>query len=265
MRLFLIPLNECTIATSVITQNQQNQQNQSEHKVIENVRIDRYQRTPEQVFQQLRDLIVKMTFKPGERVSEQEIAKRFGVSRTPVREAIIQLSHLGLVKVLPQRGTFISKFQRDFLLEAVFIRKALEEAVIFEVAKNVDSKLIDTAQKLIAKQKKAAKTDDISEFKLFDDQFHMGFAQATGFNRIGSLIEAEKYHMDRLRYLGLAELQGEYTRVIAQHQAVLDAVAAGNPEAAVHAIKTHIQSIVTTINLAWESHPDYFDGDNTAV
>jgi DNA-binding GntR family transcriptional regulator len=88
-----------------------------------------------------------MTLKPGERVSEQDIAKTFGVSRTSVREAVFRLTNMGLVKVLPQRGTFIAKFQRDFLLEAVFVRRALEEAVIFAVAGNLDGKVIDAAQK----------------------------------------------------------------------------------------------------------------------
>lgn len=232
--------------------------------MIENIKIDRYQRTPEQVFQQLRNLIVKLTLKPGERVSEQDIAKTFGVSRTPVREAVIQLANLGLVKVLPQRGTFISKLRRDFLLEAVFIRRALEEAVILTVAQNPDKTVLDTAQKLINSQKKAAKSKDVFQFKVLDDQFHMCFAEATGFTRVGSMIEAEKFHMDRLRYLGLAEVRGEFTKVIAQHQAILDAVATGDQEAAVTHIQEHIQRIGTTINLACEAHPDYFDGEPAA-
>ena len=116
--------------------------------MFKNIKIDRYQRTPEQVFQQLRDMIVKMVLEPGERVSEQDIAKSFGVSRTPVREAVFQLTNVGLLKVLPQRGTFIAKFRRDFLQEAVFIRRALEEAVISTVAGNLDNKIIDYLQRI---------------------------------------------------------------------------------------------------------------------
>ena len=235
---------------------------QSETKVIENIKIDRGQRTPEQVFQQLRDLIVKLKLKPGDRLSEQDMAKTFGVSRTPVREAVIQLANLGLVKVLPQRGTFVSKLRQDLLYEAVFIREALEEAVISAMAQNPDKTVIDAAQKLINQQKKAAKAKDVFEFKVLDDQFHMNFADATGFMRVGSMIEAEKSHMDRLRYLGLAEVRGEFTGVIAQHQSILDAVAAGDRKAAVAHTQEHIQRIVTVINLTREAHPDYFDDEH---
>lgn len=238
---------------------------QSNEKVIENIKIDRGQRTPEQVFQQLRNLIVKLKLKPGERVSEQDMAKTFGVSRTPVREAVIQLSNLGLVKVLPQRGTFVSKLRQDLLLEAVFIREALEEAVISRMAQDPDRDIIDTAQKLINQQKKAAKAKDVFEFKVLDDQFHMGFADATGFMRVGTMIEAEKSHMDRLRYLGLAEVRGEFSTVIDQHQSLLDAIAAGDRESAVAHIRGHIQRIVTMIHLARETHPDYFDDEHVVA
>lgn len=252
MGLFLRPVFECY---DLPVHNNREQA----FKVFEVIEIDRAQRTPEQVFVQLRNLIVKMVLKPGDRVSEQDIARTFGVSRTPVREAVIQLVNLGLLTVQPQRGTFISKLREDLLMEAVFIRSALETAVIRTVAENPDQSVIDAAQDLIARQKEAAKADNVSEFKQLDDQFHFGFAQATGYTRVGSLIEAEKAHMDRLRYLGLAEVQGEYTKVIAQHQSLLDAIIERNPTKAVKYIQEHIQRIVNIINLARKAHPDYFD------
>src|ERR671918_331699 len=95
-----------------------------------------------QVARTLRQAIVSMRIAPGEMLSEQDLAQRFGVSRSPVREALIKLSEAGLVRVLPQRGTQVVKISRKGVEDARFIREAVETAIVRDAAKKASPILL---------------------------------------------------------------------------------------------------------------------------
>ena len=162
-----------------------------------------------QIYGFIRDAIVSMELLPGQMISETALADQFGVSRTPVREALIQLANIGFVDVLPQRGTYVSKFSMDKILEARFIREALEVSVVSSLAENVTTEIIQAGEAIIAEQKIAAKDDDALAFQKLDDKFHQTLANFTTYGRVAALIEAEKAHMDRVRNLSL-HLSGQY-------------------------------------------------------
>src|SRR3954468_13593842 len=76
---------------------------------------------------ELRDELVSLARRPGEAIVEKEIAAAYGVSRTPVREAVLRLADEGLIEIFPQSGTFVARIPIAALPEAIIIRKALEE------------------------------------------------------------------------------------------------------------------------------------------
>src|SRR5690606_37311363 len=156
-----------------------------------------------------------------EKISENSLSERFGVSRTPVRDAIAKLVTLGFVEVRPQRGTFVSKLSLTQILEARFIREALEVAITEHVAGHATQELIDQCETIIAKQQAAAAQQDALLFQHLDDEFHHKLADFTHFERATNLIQSEKAHMDRVRNLSLQELGGQYQRVLSQHRAIL--------------------------------------------
>src|SRR5690554_232 len=102
-------------------------------KSADNKRLSFDRPVASQIFGLIRDAIVSMELLPGQMISETALAEQFGVSRTPVREALIQLAGIGFVEVLPQRGTYVSRFSMEKILEARFIREALELAVVMHV------------------------------------------------------------------------------------------------------------------------------------
>ena len=120
----------------------------------------------------LRQAIVSMQLSPGEMLSEQDLAQRFGVSRSPVREAFIKLSQSGLVRVLPQRGTLVVKISRAAVEDARFIREAVECAVVREAALKSTPLLLEELTDSIARQKRAMRTVSTSEFLALDEEFH---------------------------------------------------------------------------------------------
>lgn len=218
-----------------------------------------YQRsTSQQLFEHIRDEIISMTLRPGEKIPETQLADKFGVSRTPVREALAKLSAEGFVEVRPQRGTFVTKLSMQQILEVRFIREAIEVAVACYVAQNPDQATIDACERIIAAQRVAAEQRDALKFQHLDDEFHATLSNATGFMRVGKVVEAEKAHMDRVRNLSLVELTGQYEHVLDQHQAILQAIKSGSADKAKAAMEMHMKEVYKILKVAPQHHPEFF-------
>ena len=222
----------------------------------------RYDRsTAEQLFIYIRDEIVCMDLLPGQKIPETQLALEFGVSRTPVREAIFKLANLGFVEVLPQRGTFVTLLSKRKIMEAQFIREALEISVMRLLISNITPTLIQECRDIIAQQEKAAEQRNPMQFLKLDDDFHQYLANASGYSRVADLIEIEKYHLSRVRNLSLLDIEDQYQTVIQQHLAIVDGLASGDPTAAVNAMQLHMKEVFKILHSAPELHPDFFDNN----
>src|SRR5438067_2196638 len=109
----------------------------------------------EQVFRTLRSSIITMRLTPATALSEQDIADRLKVSRQPVREAFIKLSEIGLVRVLPQRGTYVVKISAKAVTDARFVREAVECAIARRASQGIARPAIAALRAIIADQRKA--------------------------------------------------------------------------------------------------------------
>src|SRR6476661_1842246 len=111
----------------------------------------------EQVFRTLRSSIVTMRLTPATALSEQEIADRLNVSRQPVREAFIKLSEIGMVRVLPQRGTFVVKISAKAVTDARFVREAVECAIARRASEGIAKPAVAELRGIIEEQRNAAR------------------------------------------------------------------------------------------------------------
>src|SRR6201991_3482596 len=145
---------------------------------VEPLRIDGAGSIAEQVFRTLRASIVTMRLTPATALSEQDIADRLKVSRQPVREAFIKLSEIGLVRVLPQRGTFVVKISAKAVTDARFVREAVECAIARRASEGIGKEPADALRALIADQRKAARAADLEQFFVLDEAFHRSLANA---------------------------------------------------------------------------------------
>jgi DNA-binding GntR family transcriptional regulator len=214
-----------------------------------------------QILDFVREAIVSMELLPGQMISETALAQQFGVSRTPVREALIQLANIGFVEVLPQRGTYVSKFSMEKILQSRFIREALEVAVVTHLTNNVSDSLradvVDTCNVVISEQKLAASDDDVVAFQHLDDRFHQTLSGFTNFPHVSYLIDAEKAHMDRVRNLSL-HISGQFDRVIAQHIAIVRAIESGDAAQSSAAMSLHLKDVFNVLDVIPQQHPEYF-------
>lgn len=209
-----------------------------------------------QLFWILRNQIVNNALVPGSRLSEAEVATAFGVSRQPVREAFIKLAEEGLVEVRPQRGTFVRKISTGSVMDARFVREAIEADVVKLVAQAADPAVVRELEALVAAQTELERSDRRG-FMSLDDAFHRTLAEAAGTGHAWRVIEGMKSQMDRVRQLSTEQFP--LKRLIAQHQAIVSAIATQNPQAAEAAMRDHLRAILSDLPLIRSTLPDFFD------
>ena len=212
----------------------------------------------QRIVTRLRHAIVTMRLKPGEKLSEQEIADRFGVSRQPVREAFIKLAEAGLLKVLPQRGTLVVKISIAAVEDARFIREAIECAVTREAARRRDAHALERLAANVAATAAAVASGEYERVFELDEAFHATLAAAAGRPAAWRVVEEQKVQMDRVRYLDLGDSIPART-VLAQHRDILAPLQDGDCDAAEAAMRAHLQEILVSLPRLAARWPDLFE------
>ncbi len=211
-----------------------------------------------QVIQSLRQAIIEMQLAPGQALSENDIAQRYGVSRQPVREAFIKLREAGLLQILPSRGTYVVKISAREVLNARFVREAVECAIVRAAAPLADTGAIKVLAALIAEQRDAVARGDTRRFTLLDESFHRAIADIIECDYAARVVESARAQTDRVRYLSLPGTTPLDT-LMDQHQEIVDALASRDADAAEAAMRRHLREILSALPNLARQHPDLFD------
>ncbi len=214
------------------------------------------------VHRDLRQRIIRGELAPGALLSEAEMARSFGSSRQPVREAFIKLAEEGLVEVRPQRGTLVRKISIKRVMDIRFVREAIEANVVHLLASEPEPAIIADLRAQIARQREAA-PDAQDVFMALDETFHHTMARAIGKTYAWDVVESVKAQMDRVRYLSFADFP--ISRLIAQHEAIVDAIEARNPQAAEEAMRIHLREILKDLPNIAAARPELFDMEEVQV
>ena len=206
---------------------------------LSEVRLARTTPMREQIYAILRSLILTGRLPPGEPVDEKAIAAQLGVSRTPVREAVMRLSHEGLVDVRAQSGTLVSKIYRNQIREAFLIRRALEAECVAEAASRMTPASRNRFEYLFMLHQAAIDRRSYVEAIGFDDAFHRAISEIAELPSLWHAIEVSKAPLDRCRYLTIP-IEGRAAATLEQHRAIIDALTSGSRAAARRAMKTHL-------------------------
>ncbi len=218
-------------------------------------KLDRTRQAAPQVFDWLREAILSLELAPGTPLSRAELAERFELSQTPVRDALLQLSLEGLVDIFPQHATLVSRIALPSAEQAHFLRRAIELEVVRTLALKDDALL---RAKLTAQVdlQAALATADTEEFIASDQAFHRMMYEAAGVPDLYELVRRRSGHLDRLRRLDLPS-PGKAERVVREHRAIVQALAAQDPGAAQAALRTHLSGTLASVADIRARHPDY--------
>ena len=205
----------------------------------------------------IRRAILTLELRPKDALSEKELAMRLGISRTPVREALIKLSDEGLVDIFPQRGTQVAPIRIPEVFEAQFIREALETAVVRKAAETANDELKSRLRANLQKQKIARDKGLLTEFQALDEQFHHIFSDFCGLSRAWRAIQNVKGQLDRVRFLSLPH-PGHVGFLYEQHKAVADAIERGAVDEAVDYMRHHLREVFKSIDELMREQPELF-------
>lgn len=205
----------------------------------------------------LRDEIVSMRRLPGSWINEKEIAADCGVSRTPVREALLRLSDERLVEIVPKSGTIVARIPAAVLPDIIMARRALERQTVTMAAEKALGSEIANLRAIVERQREAEAAGDMAAFHVADEAMHAAIAATAGHATIWSMIEQIKVQLDRYRRLTLPRPH-RISRAIEEHAGIVEAIAAHDPALAGRLMDAHLDGLSDLLDKLHEMEPDYF-------
>lgn len=194
------------------------------------------------VVEELRTMIISGELAAGAAVSEVVLAAEFGVSRTPIREALKELQVEGLVEIRAQVGTFVASPSLESLEEMSIVRGALESLAAACVARLADPETLAALESNLLESERAAERDDVSLYATLVPEFHGLILEGS---RNETLCRFHTMLVNQLSYSGLVKASlgkpGRSAQSIAEHKAIYEAICSGDPGAAEQAMKTHVE------------------------
>jgi len=206
----------------------------------------------------LRERIVRGEWRPGRRLSENDIARELGVSRTPIREAFIRLKGEGLVVVRPQNGTFVAAINLAEVEDSQFLRETVECRTIALAAERCTADDLGRLLACIDVQRRAIGAGDEAGFIAADDAMHRYLIGLSGRGSLWRTVYGAKLQLDRVRHLSLQDRAWTEGN-IREHEAIVDRVAACDPTGAEAAMRRHLRKVFATIERISKTHGDYFE------
>jgi DNA-binding GntR family transcriptional regulator len=227
------------------------------HAMNQPIRLDRYRQAAPQLYDLLRELIVSLDLPPGTPLVRPELAAKYGVSQTPVRDALMRLEEEGLVVVIPQAGTRVSKIDLDKAGQAHFLRRSIELELVRDLARTGDAALIRRLRAILSLQNAQVEAQDFIGFSATDQEFHRELYAAANMLDLWQLVRSRSGHIDRLRRLHLPAL-GKAQRVLSDHTLIVDAIAAADPELAQRQVREHLSGTLSQVNEIRARYPEFF-------
>ena len=192
-----------------------------------------------EIYNILKKEIVTLRLFPGEPLPEQNLAQRFKVSRTPVREVLRRLNHEGLVEIVPQKGAFVARIGLSDVREIFQIRQALEGIAAKISASRFTKEELDEFES-------ALDTDDLEKAEEVGRKLHQSVLEKAGNRRISNLIDMLGSQIERM-YFFAKNLPGREKRSLEEHREILQALRTGDGELAEKATRKHIVSTMRAI------------------
>ena len=219
-------------------------------------RLDRDRQASPQVFERLRGMIISLELPPGSPLSRAALAEQFGVSSTPVRDALMRLEEEGLVEVFPQYATVVSRIDVHRAQQAHFLRQALELEIVRMLALKPNAALVAELNATIARQQQFANLGAFEKFIAADNEFHAHLYEAAEKQDLWALVRSRSGHIDRLRRLHLPS-PGKAQDILRHHKLIAKAIAGGKPAEAQEHLRKHLSGTLSELSRIKMLHPEY--------
>jgi GntR family transcriptional regulator, rspAB operon transcriptional repressor len=218
----------------------------------------------DRVYEGLREAIMDLTLKPGEEINIKSISENLGVSRSPVRDALMKLEKEGLADLMPQKGTFVSRINLDRMHEEHFLRTCLEEKTLELFMDRRSEKDLCLLDESLEAQKQFLESGDYPKFLESDDSFHRIFFEAAEKPLCWRVMHSMSGHYRRVRLLVLRK-NAEPESIWGQHARLVACIRNGDRDGAASIMKSHLSKLNSEEKELLVEFPDYFTGRNAGA
>ncbi|MEM7709327.1 MAG: GntR family transcriptional regulator [Pseudomonadota bacterium] len=212
----------------------------------------------DEIFDDLYERITSLHLRPGDKISEANIASKFGVSRQPVRDAFSRLANLDLLLIRPQRATIVRPFSLREIEKSRFVRAAVEAEVLRRAARRRDAAGIARLDASLEAQAEVIEASDHKAFGALDYAFHEMVCDVAGVDFAFEVIAVEKAKVDRLCLLSLAK-EDRMPQLLTDHGRIVAAIKDGDCDQAVEIGMLHLSRLDETIQAIAASNGEYFE------
>ncbi len=219
--------------------------------------LERDRQAAPQIADILRRRILSLELKPSSVLSRLALQDEFGVSQTPVRDALQHLEREGLVEIYPQSSTLVSRIDMAAARQAHFLRRSIEIEAARVVASESNDELIQMLNAAIEEQRRYRDPAEYPNFIHADRLFHRIFYEAAKVASLWDLVRRESGHIDRLRLLNLP-IEGKLDAIFNDHESLVAAVARGDPEGAAAVVRRHLSGTLAAMDEIAAANPGYF-------
>ncbi|MDJ0380725.1 GntR family transcriptional regulator [Streptomyces sp. G-G2] len=200
----------------------------------------------ERVYQHVKNGVLDRRYEGGSLLTEGELADAVGVSRTPVREALLRLETEGLIKLYPKKGALVLSVSAQEIADVVETRLLVEEFTVRRAVPAAPA-LLERLAELIEEHRRHARSGDLAALMAADRCFHAEIVRSVGNQILSRLYDQMR---DRQLRMGVALLHAHPERIartLTEHTEILDALRAGDGEAAADAVRGHIGRVAALV------------------
>lgn len=217
------------------------------------------------VFERLREAILSLTLPPGSALSRTDLQRQFGLSSTPVRDALMRLGELGLIDVFPQSRTVVSLIDVGLARQAQLLRRSIELELVYLLSSQKNQDIVRALGGLIAEQRQHVRSGDLEAFNTADLTFHKMMYVAGGATDLWDLVRRQSIHIDRIRRLHLP-VGGKAGQIVRDHSAIVRAIADRDGRGAQSALRSHLSNSLAFSDELQMRFPAYFkQSDDVAM
>jgi DNA-binding GntR family transcriptional regulator len=219
-------------------------------------RLDRSRNATVQVYEHLRELIVTLALKPGTVLLRNQLVEYFGLSQTPIRDALTRLDDERLVEIFPQHQTRVRAIDLDSARQAHFLRVSVELEVVHSLAQAPNPTLSKILLALVAQQRANLEAGDLEAFTAVDLEFHRKLYLAAQTADLWNVMRNLSGNLDRLRRLHLP-LNNKAQSILDQHTDIAHAIGQGDAAGAQASVRQHLSGTWSQLNALRDKYPDY--------
>jgi DNA-binding GntR family transcriptional regulator len=198
------------------------------------------------VFESLKDAIMNGKLEQGKMITEQQISREFGISRTPVREALYKLTATGLVRIIPHKGFLISKWSIKEIRDVFEIRIVLERLAVELFIRNYYQENLEELENITKKMEKAVQENNFMEAAKMNNKFHDLIIEKSDNHEISNVMEPLKNKINIFRLISISTPSRLKTS-LAEHRNILASILKKDIENAKKLIEIHIRKVLDII------------------